>query len=142
LFTDGREEQALAKDSLIVAPLSIPKQYFVIDGRMASPAILVGTIDSARTPPAKTLRLIHNAKPSWGGWAVVLSSQRTYALLYHGVSEMWRIKLPSGTEERINRIPPDIAFTRLAISNDGKWIVYAGKMQTKSKLVLMENPFE
>jgi hypothetical protein len=37
---------------------------------------------------------------------------------------------------------PDLGSEEFRISNDGKKIVYAGTMRTKSKLVLMENPFK
>lgn len=89
------------------------------------------------------LRLIHSFKPSWTNWSISFSPGTTFAFLYNRQLEFWRIAFPSGTIERLHGSFPELVWGMPAsISNDGKSIIYAGGVQTRSKMVLMENPFE
>jgi hypothetical protein len=141
-FIDGREQKKLSPDSTLAVPLHFANQFLINDYRHASQGLFIGSVDGLQQPLSQKLRLIQSFKPSWRNWTVVLSPDRTFALLYNSQLEFWKIKLPSGSKERMQRTFPELAFGLVHVSNDGKSIVYAGRLQTKSKLVLIENPFE
>ena len=143
-FIDGREEKRVSSDSTIAVPLHLAEQFLVIDLRRSSQGLYMGSVDSLRQPLSQKLRLVHSFKPSWRSWMVTVSPERTFALMYNRQLEFWQIKLPSGIKERVRRTFPELQFATgsVHISNDGKSIAYEGRMQTKSKLVLMENPFD
>ena len=142
-FIDGREQEKISPDSTIAVPLLESKQVLVVDLRSAREGLYIGPVGSKQQPFPKVLRLVQRFKPSRGDWNVRLSPGNTFVLLVNKRLEFWRISLPSCIEERIQKSFPEYTFgTPVNISNDGKFIVYEGKVETRSKLVLMENPFE
>ncbi len=140
---DGGELTRLSPDSTFAFPLEAGKRVLIADLRAATQGFYVGPSAGGGFPIPQRLRLIHNLKPSWAYWSIALSPGNTFALLYNRQLEFWRIALPSGAMERLRGSFPElVAGMTVSISNDGRYIVYAGRVQTRSKLVLMENPFE
>ncbi len=139
---DGSEQRGYLPDSVGVLPLPGGAKVLLFDLRAATQGLYVGSPGKGIQMPQE-LRLIRSFKPSWTNWSVFFSPGITFVLLYNRQLEFWRIMLPSGTMERLHGSFPELVSGMTAnISNDGKSIIYAGRVQTRSKLVLMENPFE
>jgi hypothetical protein len=140
---DGREEKRLSPDSTGVFRLRGGANVLFFDLRSATQGLYLGSPAGGESPLPQRLRLIHSFKPSWGNWGFFLSPGATFALVYNRKLEFWKISLPSGTKGPVRATFPELGpGTTVNISNDGRSIVYAGRVQTKSKLVLMGNPFE
>ena len=141
-FVDGREQKRLSPDSVNVLPLRRGEQLLVSDLRAATQGLSIGPGGSDNDALPEKLRLIQSFKPSWATWGFTLSPGNSYVLLWNSRLELWRIALPSGQKDRIQRSFPELSDAWIGISNDGRYIVYTGRVQTKSKLVLMEHPFK
>jgi hypothetical protein len=141
-YTDGREPRRYSPDSILVVSLCGGKIPIVVDAHAASQGLYVGTADYLQQPSRDKLRLIQSFAPDWRNWRVNPSPNGAFILLANNLLELWRVELPSGRKERLKRAFPDLAYQWMSISNDGTKAIYMGRIRTKSKLVVMENPFE
>lgn len=143
-FIDGREQKRFSPDSMLVVPVYSRELLLINDFRDGTQGLYVGPLDYLENASPEKLRLIHSYKPRWQQWSVAPSPTGGFALLYNGRGDFWKVRFPSCEKERLVKVFPEFQFVRgsVHVSNDGKKIVYPGRMQTKSKLVLMEKPFE
>jgi serine/threonine protein kinase len=141
-FVDGREQKRYCADSVIAFPVQSGKLLLVTDYRQQTQGLYVAPYDYLENPRQQKLRLIQGYKPTGIEWTAVPAPNGSFALICNSKFEFWKIRFPSGAKERLNRTFPEMEIPSFCISNDGKKIVYGSRIQTKSRLVLMENPFE
>ena len=141
-FIDGRDQRNMTPDSIAAIPVFSGKLLLIYDSRRGREGLYAASIDYLQHPSDRMLRSLRKFQPASVGWFAIPSPDGSFALVYSNRQELWRINFPSCSEERIGRPFPEIGIQRFRISNDGKKIVYAGAMRTKSQMVLMENPFE
>ena len=141
-FLDGRQQRKFAPDSIMALPVLSGKLLLISDSRRGREGLYAASIDYLQHPSDKMLRLLHKFQPASLDWSAIPSPGGSFALVYNNRQGMWKINFPSCSEERLHGPFPEFGLQEFRISNDGKKIVYAGTMRTKSQMVLMENPFE
>jgi len=139
VYTDGREAQPFFRDSTFAIPILKEKYILYIelpraqtDGWWIVPSDKAK--DSQKFAPKKVAPFNRRT---------FLAPDGDFFLFAKNEGEIWKVKLPEGTEERLPGVFPGVVSMQadFNISYDGKEVVYVDR-RTAGKLVMIENLFK
>jgi len=139
VYTDGREPERFFRDSTWAIPI-LKEKYILYVGLPRDQTgwwYVVPGGDSKNSREAAPKKVAPINRP------IFLGPDGAFFLCLKNEGEIWKVKLPEGTEERLPGTFPGVVSRRfsLNISYDGKEVVYVD-WRTAGKLVMIENLFK
>ncbi len=134
VYTDGREPERFFRDSTLAIPILKEKYILYIERPRAQTGWWwIVPSGYSKALPKKVAPVNRPISLAPGG---------AFLLCEKNEGEIWKVKLPEGTEERLPGTFPGLVTLRadLNISYDGKEVVYVDR-RTAGKLMTIENLF-